>query len=187
MAKNAALTLSKVDDTYQIEHRGYPLGGMLRFHAALGVAAALLTVPLVVELGPKLAQVYFVATALIMLYALAGYLIYVPFAALGGRLSFRPKDENISFSKKVLGKDTQLSREIPWEGKLETEVEQVGLKVPFLPFSFFRVKVITDFMTYHVATFGPGLAATAEDLAKAVKKARYGRSKAIDVDALKGT
>jgi hypothetical protein len=187
MAKKSALTLSKVDDTYVIEHRGYPVGGMLRFHAILGVAAALMTVPLAVELSPRVSQVYFVVTALLIAYAAVGYLIYIPFASLGGRLSFRPTDENISFSKRVMGKDTQSSREIPWEGKLETEVEQVGMKVKFLPLSFYRVKVVTDFMTYHVATFGPGLDATADDLAKAVKKARYGRSKAIDFDALKGT
>ena len=183
--KNSALTLSKVEDTYQIEHRGYPRGGLLRFHASLGVAAALLAVPSAVELHPTASLVYYIITGLLIIYAVTGYLIYIPFSAIGGKLSFRPKDEHISFSKHVLGKSTESSRQIPWEGKLETEVEQIGMKVKGLPFSFYRVKVVTDFMTYHVATFGPGLSATADDLAKGIKKARYGRSKAIDFDALK--
>jgi hypothetical protein len=180
MAKRAALTLSKVDDTYQIQHRGYPVGGLLKFHAALGLAAALLTVPLVVEVGPKIALWYYACTALLIFYAALGYVIHIPFAVLGGSLSFRPKDEHISFSRHVFGKSGSL-REIPWEGKLDTEVEPGG----FPPFRFYRVKVVTEFMTYCVAIFGPGQAATAEDLAKGVKKARYGRSKAIDFDALK--
>ena len=182
--KNSALTLSKVEDTYQIAHRGYPRGGLLRFHASLGIAAALLAAT-TVELHPTAALVSYVITGLLIVYAVAGYLIYIPFSALGGKLSFRPKDEHISYSKQVLGQSTESSRQIPWEGKLETEVEQVGAKVKFLPLSFYRVKVVTDFMTYHVATFGPGLAETADDLAKGIKKARYGRSKAIDFDALK--
>lgn len=185
--KSSALTLSKVEDSYQIDHRGYPAGGLLRFHASLGVAAALLVVPSAVELSSRISQAYYVVVALLIAYAIVGYAIYIPFSALGGRLSFRPKDEFMSFSKQMLGKDTETARQIPWEGKLETEVEQVGLKVKVLPLSFFRVKVVTDFMTYHVATFGPGLSATAEDLAKGIKKARYGRSKAVDFDALKDT
>lgn len=188
MGKKSALALSKVEDTYLIEHRGYPAGGMLRFHAALGVAAVLMCVPLAVEVHTSAAQAYFAATALLMAYALLGYLVYIPFSMLGGRLSFRPKDENISYSRSLFGKETQARREIPWEGALEVEVEEVGLKVPVLPLTFYRVKVVTDFMTYHVATFAPGLKATANDLAKAVKKARYGgRSRAAQVEALTGS
>lgn len=183
--KNSALTLSKVEDTYHIAHRGYPRGGLLRFHASLGLAAALLAAASAVELHPTAALVSYIITGLLIVYAVTGYLIYIPFSAMGGKLSFRPKDEHISYSKQVLGQSTESSRQIPWEGKLETEVEQVGAKVKFLPLSFYKVKVVTDFMTYHVATFGPGLSGTADDLANGIKKARYGRSKAIDSDALK--
>lgn len=185
--KSSALTLSKVEDSFQIDHRGYPVGGLLRFHASLGVAAALLVVPSAVELSPRMSQAYYLVVALLIVYAVFGYLVHIPFSSIGGRLTFRPKDEFISFSKQVLGKDTETARQIPWEGKLDTEVEHVGLKVKLLPLSFYRVKVVTDFMTYHVATFGPGLSATADDLARGIRKARYGRSKAIDFDALKDT
>lgn len=184
MGKKSALALSKVEDTYQIAHRGYPAGGLLRFHLALGVAAVLMSVPLAVEIHTAAAQAYFVATALLIAYAVLGYLIHIPFSMLGGNLSFCPKDESISYSRTLLGKTTAPSRQIPWEGTLETEVEPVGLKLPGLP-RFYRVKVVTDFMTYHVATFGPGLQSTADDLAKAVKKARYGRPKrGVDIEAL---
>ncbi len=185
MGKKSALTLSKVEDTYQIAHRGYPRGGLLRFHAALGIGAVLMCVPLTVEIHTSAAQAYFASTAILIAYAVLGYLVHIPFCALGGRLSFCPKDENITYSRSMLGTDTQALREIPWEGTLEAEVEEVGLKVPGLPLCFYRVKVITDFMTYHVATFGPGLKSTAEDMAKAVKQARYGRPKrGVDIEAL---
>jgi hypothetical protein len=191
MAKSSAFTLKKSEDTYHIYHKGYPIGGLLRFHCSLGVAAALLAVPTAVELSPRMSQAYFVAAALLLLYALCGYLIYVPFAALSGHVSFTPKQESIQFSKALLGKDTELARQIPWEGKLDTEVEEVGLKVKLLPLCFYRVKVVTDFMTYHVATFAPGMQKAAEDLGKAVKRARYGNPSAsgryptLDVESLK--
>ena len=178
--RRATLTLSKSDDTYLIDHRGFPVGGLLRYHAALGASVPLLTVPMAMEVGSRMAQFYLAGSAVLLLYAALGYLVHVPFAALGGRLRFCPKDEKISFSRQVMGKSSQAEREIPWEGKLETEVEKAGLA----PYHFYRVKVVTDFMTYHVATFGPGLAATAEDLAKGIKKARYGRPRTSDVDAL---
>jgi hypothetical protein len=180
MAKRAALTLSKSDDTYRIDHRGFPVGGLLRYHAALGIAVVLLVVPLTLEVGPRMTQVYLAACAFLLLYAVLGYLVHIPFAMQAGRMSFRPKDEKMSFTRLLLGKSLQGEREIPWEGKLETEVEKAG----FPPYNFYRVKVVTDFMTYHVATFGPGLSVAAEDLAKAIKKARYGRSKTSEVDAL---
>lgn len=184
MASKSAFSLKKSDGTYHIYHSGYPAGGMLRFHCCLGLAAALLTVPLSVELNPLASQVSYAVVAVLLVYALAGYAIYLPFAAMSGRVSLTPAEENITFSKRLLGQDTGNSRQIPWEGKLETEVEHVGLKVKFLPFSFYRVKVVTDFMTYHVATFGPGLATAAEDLGKAVRKARYGKAKANPLEGI---
>lgn len=183
MARKSALALSRSDDTFHIQHCGYPLGGLLRFHLSLGAAAVSLAVPLAVELGPKLSQAYFLATCLFLLYASIGYLLYLPFAALSGRVSLNPKEEKITFSKSVLGKHTDLSREIPWQTKLETEIERVGLKVPLLPLSFYRVKIVTDFMTYPVAVFGPGLGSTADAFSAALKKAQRGRG-GEDINAL---
>ena len=171
MAKKSAFTLKKIDDTYHVHHRGYPAGALLRYHCALGVAAALMTVPVMVEMSPRLSQVYLFVTALLLLYAVYGYLVCLPFAALGGRISFNPKEEGLFFSKSILGKSTEFSRQIPWDGKVEPEMEAAGFK----PFKFYRVKVVTDFMTYHVATFGPGQQATAEELARTIKKGRHGK------------
>ncbi len=130
---------------------------------------------MVTEAGTTLSQFYFGLSLVLLCYAIGGYILYLPFAARGGRVLVSPQTENITFDKSLLSFTTERSRHIPWEGTLETEVEQVGWKVKLLPFHFFRVKVVTDFMTYHVATFGPGLQTAAEDMAKAIKQARYGR------------
>lgn len=177
MAAKSALELSKADGVYTIKHWGYTVGGLLRFHCAVGISSALLTVPLFSELDPKFAQGYFVVCFLLLAYAVVGYLGYLPFAALRGWIRFTPEEELISYHRSVLSIPIVVTRMIPWEGTLETEVEAVGVQWGRLPLSFFRVKIVTDFMTYHVATFGPGLRGTAEDMAKAIKRARYGRKK----------
>ncbi len=174
MAK-LALKLSKADDVFTVSHRGYPMGGLLRFHSALGLTASFVAVPMLAETGPMLTQVYFFAALALLTYAISGYAIYLPFAAFGGRVQMSPKNESLSFERSYLSISTEKARQIPWEGQLETEVERVGFGPKFLPFHYFRVKVVTDFMTYHVATFGPGLEGAAADLAKAIKRARYGR------------
>lgn len=174
MAK-PVLKLSRADDVFIIGHRGYPVDGLLRFHCALGVTAAFSSVPMVTEVGTTLSQFYLGFSLLLLCYALGGYILYLPFAALGGRVLISPQTENITFDKSLLSFTTERSRQIPWEGTLETEVEQFGWKLKSLPFHFFRVKVVTDFMTYHVATFGPGLQSVADDMAKAIAQARYGR------------
>ena len=175
MATKSALELSKADGAYTVMHRGYPVGGLLRFHCTLGVAAALLTVPLFSELEPRLAQGYFALTFLLLAYAVGGYFIYLPFAGLRGGVRIVPTDEAISYHKSVFSIPVVVSRQIPWEGTLEVEVERFGWQTKLLPLNFTKIKIVTDFMTYHVATFGPGLQGTAEDMAKAIKKARYGR------------
>lgn len=175
MATKSALELSKADGAYTVAHRGYPAGGLLRFHCTLCVAAALLTVPLFSELESRLAQVYFALVFLFLVYSVGGYLMYLPFAGLRGGVRVVPTDESISYHRSVFSVPVVVSRQIPWEGTLEVEVERVGWQTKLLPLNFTRVKIVTDFMTYHVATFGPGLQGTADDMAKAIKKARYGR------------
>lgn len=170
-----ALKLSKAEDVFIVSYRGYPVGGLLRFHSALGLTAALLAVPMVTKVETSLSQFYFSFSLVLLCYSLGGYILYLPFAALGGRVLISPQTESITFDKSLLSFTIERSRQIPWEGTLETEVERVGWKMKFLPFHFFRVKVVTDFMTYRVATFGPGLQSAAEDMAKAIKQARYGR------------
>ena len=158
-----------------MSHRGYPKGGLLRFHLALVFAVILMAVPLSLEVGSLTAQVYLAGAFVSVLYALVGYLVFIPFSALGGTVKLSPKDESIVYSRSNFGQNTAKDRPVPWPDKLETEIAQLGLKIPLLPLSFYRVNIVTEFMTYHVATFGPRLESTAQDFCKSMKQAHRSR------------
>lgn len=187
MGKRSSLALSKSGDTYQIEHRGYPERGLRRFHASLGLSLVLAAVCQVGWATVEVAQALVALSGAGALYSGLGYLCYVPFSALGGAISVVPSQERIAFTRSVFGRSSGPPREVPWEGKFEVEVESVGWDKAFFPLGFSRVRIVTDFMTYPVALLGPGQRRTAEDLAGALRQARFGRRHAQpEVDLLKG-
>ncbi len=84
MSKKSALTLQRSGGVFEVSHRGYPKGGLLRFHLAIVMAVMLMAVPLCLEVGTLTAQVYFAGAFIAVLYALLGYLVFIPFSALCG-------------------------------------------------------------------------------------------------------
>lgn len=105
--------------------------------------------------------------------SLLGYGIYGLFAGFSGKVTINPKDQTLTYASKFFGIPIGAGK-IPWEDKLNVDLQQLGLKVKALPLSCYKMKVVTQFMTYHIATFGPKQTELAKEFAKTMVRARKG-------------
>lgn len=163
----------KSGDTYDVHYRGMPSGKLLPYRLSMmGVLLCGGLAHTFVD-DPVKNMIFTGLAALFTFYTVFGYVFYGFFAGFSGVVSFNPKEKSTAYKNKLFGISVG-SGKIPWEDKLKVDLEPVGLEVKALPFCCYKLKLVTQFMTYHVATFGPKQTELAKEFAKAMVKARRG-------------
>lgn len=172
---HSTIKTSKSGDNIEVTYRGVPSSALLPYRVAM--LGALVCFGLQnAQTKPEdsnLVMVFSAAAGVLGVIALLGYAIYGLFAGFSGKVTFNPKEKTTTFASKFFGIPIAAGK-IPWEDKLNVDLEQMGLKVKALPLSCYKMKIVTQFMTYHIATFGPKQTELAKEFAKTMVRARKG-------------